>query len=257
MPPRSVAWSRLGVPVMTVANCSVSPKIRSADSRPMGPRDWKSRFLEGLGTPDLQVVISASKPRHFVANSIVTNQGDAADYFFLLTRGCARYFFITEEGRKVLIRWFTAGDVFGGAALLPAPCFYLLSTEMVKDSSALVWHTNVIRDLMVRYPTLLENALCIASDYLTWFHASHMALVSHAARQRLARVLTSLAAGIGRRVPAGVELEITNEELANAANVTSFTTSRLLSEWRRNGALSKKRGSIVLHAPQRLLLHPL
>ena len=108
---------------------------------------------------------------------------------------------------------------------------------------------------MARYPRLQENALSIASDYLAWFHASHMALVSHTARQRLARVLTSLAQGIGHKVPGGVEIHIKNEELANAANVTTFTASRLLSEWRRNGAVSKDRGSIVLHAPQRLLLH--
>jgi CRP-like cAMP-binding protein len=82
-----------------------------------------------------------------------------------------------------------------------------------------------------------------------------MALVSHGARQRLARVLTTLAAGIGHKVPDGIELEITNEELANAANVTPFTASRLLSEWQRDGAVRKRRGSIVLRSPQRLLLH--
>jgi CRP-like cAMP-binding protein len=112
-----------------------------------------------------------------------------------------------------------------------------------------------MRDLLARYPRLHDNALFLAGDYLSWFHASHMALISHTARQRLARVLTSLAHGIGHKVPGGIELDITNEELANAANVTPFTASRLLSEWQRNGAVSKRRGSIVLSAPQRLFLH--
>jgi CRP-like cAMP-binding protein len=199
--------------------------------------------------------VAASKPRRFGANSIVTNQGDPADYFFLLTKGCARYFFNTEEGRKVLLFWFTPGEIFGGRALLAEPSSYLLSVETVKDSCALVWHRPVIRDLVARHRMLQENALSIASDYFTWFHASHMALVSHGARQRLARVLTTLAAGIGHKVPDGIELEITNEELANAANVTPFTASRLLSEWQRDGAVRKRRGSIVLRSPQRLLLH--
>jgi CRP-like cAMP-binding protein len=135
---------------------------------------------------------------------------------------------------------------------LPEPSLYLVSTEMVKDSCAFVWRRSVIRDLVARYPSLQENALSIASDYLTWFHASHMALISQTARQRLARVLTSLAEGIGRKVPGGIGLDITNEQLANAANVTPFTASRLLSEWQRNGAIKKKRGSVVVRAPQRL-----
>ena len=229
-----------------------APQFRAAFPDSEFSADWKSRFLQGLRTPDLELVMAAAKRRRFVANSIVTNQGDPADYFFLLTKGCARYFFITEEGQKVLLFWFTPGDVFGGAALLPEPSCYLLSTEMVKDSSAFVWRRSVIRGFVARYPRLQENALSIASDYLTWFHASHMALVSHSARQRLARVLTSLAPGIGLKVPGGIELKITNEELANAANVTPFTASRLLSEWQRNGAVRKSRGSIVLRDAQRL-----
>ena len=228
---------------------------RPGCSASTSPAVSKSRFLHGLPTTDLDSVMAASKLRSFGASSIITNQGDPADYFFLLTKGCARYFFVTEEGQKVLLFWFVAGDIFGGAALLPEPSSYLLSTETVRESCAFVWHRSVIRDLVARSPRLQENALCVASDYLAWFHASHMALVSHSARERLARVLTSLAPGIGHRVEGGIELEITNEELANAANVTLFTASRLLSEWQRNGAVTKSRGSLVLRAPQRLLLH--
>jgi CRP-like cAMP-binding protein len=214
----------------------------------------RPRFLQGLTPADLESVMAAATPRRFLANSVVTNQGEPADHFFLLTKGCARHFTFTEEGRKVLLLWFSAGDVFGGSALLPDPSCYLFGTEMVKDSSAFVWRGSVIRDLVARYPTLQQNALSIASDYLAWFHASHLALVSYTARQRLGRVLTSLAQGIGHRVPGGIELDITNEQLANAANVTPFTASRLLSEWQRNGAVTKSRGRIVVHEPQRLFL---
>ena len=51
---------------------------------------------------------------------------------------------------------------------------------------------------------------------------------------------------LGRSVPGGVELDITNEELASAAHITAFTTSRLLNEWQRDRALIKRRGRIVL-----------
>ena len=108
---------------------------------------------------------------------------------------------------------------------------------------------------MAQYPKLLDNALPFASDHLTWFLAAHLALVSKTARERLAQVLLSLAQGIGCRVPDGVELDITNENLANAANITPFTASRLLSEWHRRGAILKKRRKIVLRTPEQLF-HP-
>jgi CRP-like cAMP-binding protein len=201
-------------------------------------------------------VVAASTQRHYPAKSVITNQGDPADYFFLLKKGCARYFSITEEGQKVLLLWFSPGEVFGGYALVAEPSNYLLSTEMVEDGCVLVWRRSKMRDLLARYPRLHDNVLFLAGDYLSWFHASHMALISHTARQRLARVLAGLAHGLGHKVSGGTELDITNEELANTANVSLFTTSRLLSEWHRDGVVSKKRGSIVLRAPQKLFLYP-
>lgn len=206
----------------------------------------KSKFLDGLTGPELKSVLAASEQRDYTTDSVVTNAGDPADYFFLLKEGRARYFSVTATGQKVLLHWFSPGEIFGLYALVEEPSNYLLSTEMVEDGSVLAWRRSKILDILARYPKLQNNALSIAGNYLSWFHASHLALISHTARQRLARVLTSLAQGIGHEVSGGTELVITNEELANTANVSLFTASRILSEWQRNGAVSKKRGSIVL-----------
>jgi len=212
----------------------------------------KSKFLDGLTGPELKSVLATSEQRHYSIDSVITNAGDPADYFFLLKKGRARYFSITAEGQKVLLRWFSPGEVFGLYTLIAEPSNYLVSTEMIEDGSVLAWHRNKILDILARYPKLQQNALSIAGDYLSWFEASHLALISYTARQRLARVLTSLAHGIGHEVSGGTELSITNEELANTANVSLFTASRILSEWQRNGAVTKKRGSIVLRAQQSL-----
>jgi CRP-like cAMP-binding protein len=215
----------------------------------------KSRFLEGLSPLDLNVILAAAKQRHFASNSVVVNQGNAADHLFLLTRGRARFFFNTQEGKKVILLWLTPGEIFGGAALLSTPSLYLVSTETLKDCSMLVWDRATLRNLAGRYPRLLENALLIAYDYLAWYVADHVALTSHTARQRLAGVLVCLAQTIGEKVSGGFEFDATNEELAGAANVTPFTASRLLSKWQDNGAVLKHRGKVLLRSPERLLLH--
>ena len=58
-----------------------------------------------------------------------------------------------------------------------------------------------------------------------------------------------------QRVAGGIEFDITNEELANAANITPYTASRILSEWQRIGAIRKNRGKILVRSPERLFLH--
>jgi CRP-like cAMP-binding protein len=231
---------------------------RSTMSVPRAPavRDnatW--RLLEGVPPSDANVILAAAKTRRFPGNSVIANQGDPANYMFLLTRGRARFFFNTHDGRKVLLFWLTPGEVFGGMALLSDPSCYLVSTESLKNSDVLVWDRITIRGLAARYPRLLENALTTASEYLAWYLATHNALISRTPRERLARLLICLAEAIGERTLSGFELDVTNEELANATNVTPFTVSRLLSAWQRDHTLEKRRGKITLRSLDRLRLH--
>jgi len=218
------------------------------------PSDLRSQILDGLDPSHRKAILSAATPRRFAANSVATNQGHPADYFFLLTKGSARYFFVTDNGKKLLLRWLGPGDAFGGRTVLSSRSSYLASTEMITDSSALAWDRITIRSLAERFPRLLENALLMASDYVAWNLTAHIGLVRLTARQRVAQVLITLGRMIGKETPGGIVLDITNEDLANAANVTSFTTSRLISEWRRDGALLKRRGKVLLRSSERLFL---
>jgi CRP-like cAMP-binding protein len=215
----------------------------------------RPRFLEGLAQAEINTIVSAAKQRRYLANSVIVNQGDPANYFFLLTSGRARYFYVTPDGRKTILFWLPPGEIFGGAALLSQPADYLLSTETVKPSSILVWDRATIRALVAHYPRLADNALWTMFDYLVAYRALHVSMTCHSARQRLAQVLADLATGIGQKVPGGIQLDVRNEELANEANVTPFTASRMLSEWQRQGVLRKSRGKILLRSPERLFLH--
>ena len=213
----------------------------------------KIRFLDGIEATDRNLILASGSYRKFPSTTAVTNQGDPAERMFLLAKGSARHFFITPEGRRVYLQWLVAGEVFGAMALLPKPSLFIVSTEVAKDSRVLVWQRDRIRALAERYPRLLDNGLTIASDYLSWYVASHLSLICDDARRRLAHVLISLSSGLGQPCADGVLLEITNEQLANTANITVFTVSRLVNEWQRKGVLSKRRGSIVLRSMARLL----
>ncbi len=177
------------------------------------------RLLEGLSESAQNTILAAASYRRFSGHSVVASEGEPADHLFLVIKGSARYFVITP-----------------------------------KNSSVCVWERKTIRGLAARYPRLLENGLAIATDYLTWYLASHLGLLCHSARERLSHVLVSLANGLGTKCPDGIQLDITNEQLANTANITLFTASRLLSEWQRRGAVAKSRGRVVLRRPERLIL---
>jgi CRP-like cAMP-binding protein len=211
-------------------------------------------LLSGLGQKEIDLILAAAKRRRFSAKSVMTYQDDPADHLLMLWKGRARYFFETPNGKKLILRWITPGDIFGGAALVSRPSTYILSTEAVSDSVVLLWDGPTIRALARRFPELLENAIFLAADYISWYVAAHAALTSKTAQERLAHVLLELARCIGQKVAGGIELDVTNEELANSANITPYTTSRMVSEWQRSGAIRKHRGKIIIRSPERFFL---
>ena len=121
----------------------------------------------------------------------------------------------------------------------------------------LVWEGPTIRAFAKRFRLLLENAIFIAKDHLSWYVSAYASLTSRTARERLADVLVNLAPTIGQKVLGGIELGLTNEELADSANMTPYTVSRMVSHWKKTGALHKQRGKILLRSPERLLLRTL
>ena len=207
-----------------------------------------SKFLEGLAAPELRIILANATERYFPTNTVIVKQGKRADHFFLLTKGRARLFYITEEGDKTLLVWLTPGKVFGGDALIPKPSLYLVSTEVEKESMALVWGRATIQRLAARYPRLMQNAFSLASEYLGWHMVDRASLTCHTARQRLGHLLISLARVIGQKGPEGIVLDATNEELADGSNVSRFTVCRLLKAWERNHIVEKRRGKILVRS---------
>jgi CRP-like cAMP-binding protein len=210
-------------------------------------------LLQGLAPADLEIVLEGATLRRFPAHSMIASEGDCADELFLILEGRARAFTTTRRGEKVLLFRMPAGDASGGRALLARPTKYLVSTEAVTDCSALAWSRSSILCLTKQYPILLENALMIASGYLAIYRDLHVAASYHTASQRVAQVLGKLARDVGRRGFEGTIINISNEELANEANVTIFTVSRLLGEWQKKGLVVKRRGKVVVRSLEDLI----
>ncbi len=225
-----------------------SPQAQTTSDSP------KYQFFEGLAPREREIIFAAAITRKIPANSVITTQGTAADRLYLLLSGCMRMFYTTADGRKILLIWLAPGDVLGGASLIATRRNYIVSSETVKDSELLVWDRATFRGFIEKFPQLLDNALAIAGEYVDWYMTAHVALTCYTARERLGHVLLGLSRAIGEKVPGGTEIDVTNEDLANAANITPYTASRLMSQWQKSRAIIKHRGKVLLRSPERLLL---
>jgi CRP-like cAMP-binding protein len=224
------------------------------DSQTTLPAVGTSRFLAGLEKNAIESILAAAQIREIAAKRTILSEGEHASHLFLLRTGQARYYKLTKTGNEILLQWLIPGDVFGLGTLLRHPPDYLGSGETLSDCELLAWEHTSIRKLAKTYPQLAENALRIVLHYLKSYSDRHVGLVARSAQQRLAGALLNLGHRTGRVHPHGVEVEATNAQLSALADISPFTTSRLLGEWERDGSVSKARGKVLIHTPEALIL---
>jgi CRP-like cAMP-binding protein len=210
--------------------------------------------FRGMPVRDVNVILKAARPIRFGAGSLVFKQGEEGNCFYMLWQGRGRYWYLTPNGKKLISIWIVPGYVVGGAAILRRPAKYLINMETTQDSLFLTWDTTAIRALAKRFPALVENLFYIAVRIIDWYVAAHAALASQTAQERLAHLLAHMGPFIGERTKNGLELDVSNEELADCVVLTVPTVSRMMSAWEKNGVVTKRRGKLVLHSLDRLFV---
>lgn len=206
----------------------------------------QSTFLEGLTPPEIEIAVNSAKEERITPHQILQQEGDRADRLWMLVAGRVAVYRLAQEGEKVFLRWGVPGDTFGLATILKSLERYVVNIEAVQAGSLLLWDLASSRDLVLRCPNLDKALTAVIASYLDSLINVLGACAFQPAEQRLARVLIESVRQLGRTERNGVELDLTNEQLAAAAHMTVFTATRKLSKWQGMGILTKRRGKIVL-----------
>jgi CRP-like cAMP-binding protein len=229
-------------------------KIAESDSVPKSHELLSpSEFVAGVKGHELSEILGAAAVRKVAAQKIIVRQDTRPTHLFLLRSGGARFFRLTPNGEEILLATLVPGDVFGLSNLLARPEPYIGTAETTRNSELLVWDQVRIRRLAQKYPRLAQNALAVALRYLAAHFDRLVNLVTCNAAERLAQGLLHLCRKAGQITPLGVEIAVTNEELAAEANLSLFTVSRILSNWARQGVLSRSRGKVFIQSPHKLV----
>ena len=212
----------------------------------------QSKLFAGLDDTALRQIRDAARVRHFAPKMNVIVKGGRPDHLFLLQRGRARSYILTDSGSEILLLWAGPGVVLGAVSLLPTPPTYMANAATVTECEFLVWDHNTIRRLAKAYPQLTENGFRLALDYLGRYMKRHVSIVAKSAESRLAQRLLHPATEAGVVEQSGIAIDITNEQLSSFSDISPFTASRLLSRWEHEHWLTKQRGRVTLLAPEDL-----
>ena len=120
---------------------------------------------------------------------------------------------------------------------------------------ALVSTFQAIRQLLDTEPRVALNAVQFVAGRLHDLQRRHRQLMTERVERRVARALLRLVREPGRRVDAGVEIDVpmSRQDIAKMTGTTLYTVSRLLSAWDDRGIVQSGRQRIILTTPHALV----
>ena len=210
------------------------------------PQGFRSTFLDSFTPSELKAALTAGKQERILPNQVLQQEGDQPIRLWSLITGLVAVYRLAHDGHKVFLRWGVPGDTFGLATILLFPERYVVTIEAVQEGSLLAWDRPSARALALRCPNFDKALNAVMANYLDRLIDVVGTCAFQPAEQRLARVLAEAARELGRKGREGIEVDLTNEQLAVAAHMTEFTASPKLSKWQGLGLLTKRRAKIVL-----------
>jgi CRP-like cAMP-binding protein len=210
-------------------------------------------LFAGLAANELDAVLKEARTVRHPKNTNVFDEGESAHSFFVLLHGHVRAEKTTPDGKKVVMRYVSAGEVFGIAEAIGLERYPATAVATV-DSVSLAWPSTAWPRLVATHPSLATNTLKTVGERLQQTHTRVVEMTTEEVERRVAHALLRLAKQAGRKVDGGIEIDfpISRQDVAEMTGTTLHTVSRILSAWEQQGLVESGRQRITLCDPHRL-----
>lgn len=210
-------------------------------------------MFAGLAPAEQDELLREARSIRYAKGTAVFEQGAEADRFFVLLHGHLRVEKTTSNGQQTVVRYVSAGELFGVAQAMNLSHYPATAVAAV-DSIALAWPSASWGRLIAKYPSLASSALQTVGSRLQDTQTRVIEMSSEQVEQRVAHALLRLAKQAGRKIASGIEIDfpISRQDVAEMTGTTLHTVSRILSAWESQGLVEGGRQRIVLRDPHRL-----
>jgi CRP-like cAMP-binding protein len=211
------------------------------------------RFFRNLEEGARASIVAAATLVRRARGARLFRQGAAAQLFYVLQEGRVKLTQLTPDGQLALLRLVVPGEAFGGIAALGQRT-YPVSAEVAEDCVALSWNGRAMERLLRAHPQLAINYIELLTERLHDMQSRYEELATEQVEQRLARMLLRLVQRAGRRVEAGVlvDVRLSRQELAEMTGTSLFTVSRILNRWQEAGVIQSSRQRVLVRQPHGL-----
>jgi CRP/FNR family transcriptional regulator, cyclic AMP receptor protein len=205
----------------------------------------RNLLFRGLSPTTLEQISHLCIRRSYPRDAVIFSQSDPGDALFGVVTGRVRISASSAGGREVFLNIMEPGDTFGEIALLDGRP-RTASASATAPSDLLIIRREQFLSLLAHEPMLTEHLLRLLCSRLRWVSgfAEESALLSVPAR--LARRLLSLGRLHGRETGKGIELKVSQDEMARFLGLSRQIVNHHLQSWRENRWVDLERGRIII-----------
>lgn len=210
------------------------------------PDDWSANsLLSALSKTATAELLTLGTQVEFEPGHVLVHENDESTHVYVLLDGCAKVTAVTPEGGFALLAIRAGGEVVGEVASLDDQPRSATVTTITRVH-ARVLSQAVFQNFLLRHG---DAAVAISRSMgakLRWATRRRTDFSGGRVRVRLARVLVELAPTYGWPAPEGIEIPLSQPELAAAVGAKEPSVHKVLAEFRRDGLISTGYGRITL-----------
>lgn len=202
--------------------------------------------FSGLAPDQLALLADHMHERRFQSGSVIFHEGDPGEAVWWVRRGRVKVFRTAPDGREQIMQVWGPGSPFGLVVLLDSGP-YPASAQAVEDCVTLMLPVAAVAALEQHIPDLRALLTGEAGRRLRRIQERTHNLSVRGVAGNIAKLLLEMA-DTGQRSEHGILVAagLTHQDLGSMVGATRETVTRVLGDFRRDGAIITTRAGLVI-----------
>lgn len=211
-------------------------------------------FLEGVPEADRRRLLAATHRRRFARREVLFHEGDPGDAVHLLDRGRVAVRITTPMGDVATVRVRGPGSVIGELALLGSSTSEvprrMATVVALERAETLALHRDQFMELRAAFPSVDAFLVNVLAEEVSRLSGLLVEALHVPVDVRVLRRLVALASDYSEgSSAAGIEVPLTQEDLASLAGTSRATVNRVVGEAEQAGLVQRRRGRVIVVDP--------
>ncbi len=218
-----------------------------------GCRGECARIFEGLSPQVVEKIRGMSRTLHYPKGEIIFQEGERAFGLYVVCEGKVKLAKHAPHGKTQILKLLGPGEILGEETMFDRDV-YTAYARTLEDSTLHFLEREPLLDLLHRHPEVALRFIRKLAQEIKGFQDKLLETSYEGSLERLSRLLLLMAYKYGMETDRGLDVgvELTRQELAELAGVSTETAIRILSRLRDRGFIALEGHRIYILDPESL-----